>query len=139
MVRGIGLYFSTSLFLNRGRHLPTVHLSLPDSVYRELKKKAGEIGIQVTDLIKLFIQEGLKHGLGGWGGTPAERRFELIEKRLDELDRKVARQQLFYGGRIVELNEMIRDLYTRLEQIEEILMYYVGSRKNLTIESKAED
>jgi len=44
--------------------MPTVHLALPEGVYNELKNRAAELGIQVTDLIKLYIKIGLDRSYG---------------------------------------------------------------------------
>lgn len=40
--------------------MPTIHLSLPEQLYSELKKRSEEMGIQMTDLVKVMIRNALE-------------------------------------------------------------------------------
>jgi len=105
--------------------MPTVHLSLPDKVYRELKKKAAELGIQVTDLIKIYINQGLEHGI--IGPRNGERKSSLIEereleKRAEEAYRVATATKLYVQGKIRELEAMISFLLERFDQLEEVVV-----------------
>jgi metal-responsive CopG/Arc/MetJ family transcriptional regulator len=40
--------------------VPTIHLSLPESLYNELKEYAAEMGVNITDLVRMMIREGLE-------------------------------------------------------------------------------
>ncbi|MEB3851027.1 MAG: hypothetical protein LRS49_00395 [Desulfurococcales archaeon] len=100
--------------------MPTVHLSLPEKVYRQLKEKAAEMGIQVTDLIKFYITSGLRGGLpSAEGGEPDVLR-ELSE-RLDKLERRVSSQRVVLEGKYKEMEELVRYVIERLEMLEEIV------------------
>jgi len=103
--------------------LPTVHLSLPNSLYAELKEKAAEYGIQVTDLIKMFVKHGLEVGLVGMSKPRADRgECEEIKRRLEELERqnKLLRGQYYaLRGKIREMEEFIEYLIRRIDTLEE--------------------
>ena len=100
--------------------MPTVHLSLPESIYRELKEKAGELGIQVTDLIKLFIRLGLEHGLSRTGVVDAEA-VNALSRKLDRLERDFRVKTTILEGKYRQLEETLNYLVERLEMIEELV------------------
>ncbi|MEM0179067.1 MAG: hypothetical protein QW326_03855, partial [Fervidicoccaceae archaeon] len=63
--------------------MPTVHLSLPDKLYEELRQVAENYGIQVTDLIKVLIKNGIalaKNGNLSSGAMDTGKINELAEK-----------------------------------------------------------
>lgn len=108
-------------------YIPTVHLSVPDQLYRELRSKADELGIQVTDLIKVYVMMGLKKDLGGSIG-------EGQGNLRDELSSKV----IYIEGRLSQISKLIEnlinkitDLESRIEELEtpDIISEVVTSRR----------
>lgn len=97
--------------------IPTVHISLPESVYSELRKLASSMGVQITDVIKMFIRDGLhREKIRENGGVP-----ESIKKRLDEYEARMT----FLEGKIhvaetllTTLLKEIEDLKARVEELE---------------------
>ncbi|MCE4617559.1 MAG: hypothetical protein F7C32_03130 [Desulfurococcales archaeon] len=103
--------------------MPTVHLSVPDRIYSQLKQKAAEMGIQVTDLIKLYINEGLKHGFG-FGIEKASIDEALSEFRKEIEDMK--KELITLKGRYHELYEIYRNMFHRTELLREIIESRLG-------------
>lgn len=90
-----------------GSYIPTVHISLPESTYEELRRVATSMGIQVTDLIKMYIKLGLQDSL-------------LSDVRGSSLDIKEVINRLIYiEGKIVLLDETLRETIRRLQEIED--------------------
>ena len=100
--------------------MPTVHLSLPEKTYRELKQKAAELGIQVTDLIKFFIRMGLENGLAGPQAGRSKTNREL-EKKAEEALKEALSTKLHVMGKIREMEAYIEFLMDRLEQLEDMV------------------
>jgi hypothetical protein len=114
--------------------LPTVHLSLPDKVYRELKQKAAELGIQVTDLIKIFIREGLNNGIGSGiaaNVSSPSKSLSLLENRMNRLEMKLEREILYMQGKLREYDEMFKYINERFDQLEEMLEKVVKQKQLL--------
>lgn len=105
--------------------MPTVHLSLPEAVYRRLKEQAARMGIQVTDLIKIYIQNGLEQGFPGpFGGGQVKtlkRDVEYLDRKVSELEARISRDMMHLNGKLKEMEEAYMYLYERLEQIEEMI------------------
>ncbi len=114
------------LFLTWGRHLPTVHLSLPDSVYKRLKEKAAELGIQVTDIIKIYINLGLQGALAK-GNSDAGNEYVL--NKLDQMDKKLRMALMRLEGKQRELEEMFNYLEARLDYLEDTIQEIIRERK----------
>jgi len=103
--------------------VPTVHLSVPDRIYAQLKQKAAEMGIQVTDLIKLYINEGLKHGFGfGMEKASIDEALNAFKKEIEELRKEL----ITLKGRYHELYEIYRNMFHRTELIQEIIESRLG-------------
>ncbi len=99
--------------------MPTVHLSIPDKVYMQLKQKAAEVGIQVTDLIKLYAIQGMKYGLEVGGGN-----FEALmeaSKRIDMLQKDIMKKLSNLEGKYYELLEQVNYLYKRVNLLQELV------------------
>ncbi|MCE4620163.1 MAG: hypothetical protein F7C33_03970 [Desulfurococcales archaeon] len=107
--------------------MPTVHISLPSKVYEDLKKKAAELGIQVTDLIKLYIRQGLQNGLmpfdTGYSedsktlkASPGE--IRALKKELHELRKEI----MSLKGKYLEAMEFYKYLYERIDTLEEMVI-----------------
>jgi len=104
--------------------VPTVHLSLPSKVYSELKEKAAEYGIQVTDLIKIYIKRGLSQGLVDAREEGDEyvtrKEFEALAARVEELEKMLSRYLITLRtveGRVHELSEEMEYVYSELERV----------------------
>lgn len=102
--------------------MPTVHLSLPESTYRELKQRAAELGVQVTDVIKFYIKLGLEKGFtprGDQGET--EKMLHALSNKVDRLEREFRRKTVRLEGRYKELEETIYFLIERIDMLEETI------------------
>ena len=103
----------------------TVHLSLPEGVYSELKEYASEMGIQITDLIKMMIREGLEK----YRRERAERKRRQQEEvtqallqvlhELEELRREFQEYRAYVEGELYRLNSSIHGLKRRVSKLED--------------------
>ncbi|MEB2837048.1 MAG: hypothetical protein GSR80_000346 [Desulfurococcales archaeon] len=99
--------------------MPTVHLSLPEQVYRKLKERAAELGIQVTDLVKLYINQGLSGSL-----SPAAReapQVRALAERVERLERELRVKSMLLEGRYKEMEEYFKYVLERIEMLEDIV------------------
>lgn len=102
--------------------MPTVHISLPSKTYEELKKKAGELGIQVTDLVKIYIKNGLEKG---FTSNSCENNLETIEakiKILEENLKQLRKMVMRAEGRYKEALEYYQYLNERIDFLEEMVV-----------------
>ncbi len=103
--------------------MPTIHLSVPERMYRELKKEAEKLGIQVTDLVKMFIKQGLDNIKRNeireeeqYSNTKIDQVLKLIEQLRNDIEARFA----YIEGRIYQLNEVVKHVTRRIEEIEGI-------------------
>ena len=89
-----------------GTDIPTVHISLPEKLYAELKRVARDMGIQITDLIKLFIKTGLDGGLYGQEGA--------YSRLSPELERDVT----YLKGRVFVIDRILREVLNKIDELE---------------------
>ena len=90
-----------------------MHISLPEAVYRELKRTASDMGIQVTDLIKMFIRMGLN------GDLIASRSVVANESRLAGKDVEYLKGKVFIMENMLRsIQEKIEELERRIEELE---------------------
>ena len=116
--------------------MPTVHLSLSDAMYKQLKEKSDEIGIQVTDLIKLYIKMGLQGGLASRQQVD-EAVVANLSSRLDKLERDVKVKLTMVEGKHRELEEMMNYLMQRLDEIEDMVEELRARRTIAVVEKGA--
>lgn len=94
--------------------MPTIHLSLPESLYEELKRKADEMGVQITDLVKFYIRSGLKNSFDE----------EDSDEKEDDKYSRLEENMVFLEARIAQLesmvNELIKKLYEKEAEDEEV-------------------
>lgn len=108
--------------------MPTVHLSLPDKLYEELREAAESYGIQVTDLIKILIRNGVKLAKSGsLASSSADLdkinelidRISKLEKSVEETRKQLERQSRIQTSMIKALEERTSNLEFALEELEE--------------------
>ncbi len=100
-----------------GSDIPTVHISLPEKLYSRLKRIASDMGIQITDLIKMFIKAGLDGGTivtSNAPNIPSNATLSKVEKEVSYLKGRVYIMDLV----IKDLQSKIEELERRLEEIE---------------------
>lgn len=114
--------------------MPTVHLSLSDALYKQLKDKSDEIGIQVTDLIKLYIKMGLQGGLAN-RQSDSEAVVVNLSNRLDRVERDLRLKVTMMEGRYRQLEETLEYLLQRLDALED-LIGDVKAKKALSVEAE---
>ncbi len=98
--------------------MPTVHLSLPDRVYRELKKEAEALGIQVTDLIKIYINAGLNGG-HIMGRPRSSEDIAEVKKVVAELSQALDERFSILESRIYNLRKLLSSINRRVSELEE--------------------
>ncbi len=109
--------------------MPTVHISLPSKTYEELKQKAGDLGIQVTDLIKIYIRNGLERG---FSQKSCSSEIGVIEEKIRNLEaslkaiRKIA---IRAEGRFREAMEYYQFLNERIDMIEDMVIPLIRARE----------
>ena len=107
--------------------MPTVHLSLPEQTYRELKERASQLGIQVTDLIKIYIRMGLERGFASREARDDEA-LAAVSRKVDKLEREVRIKMTMVEGRYRQLEEALNFLIERVEMLEEAIAEVRASR-----------
>ncbi len=91
-----------------GLYIPTVHISLPEGVYEELRRVATSMGVQITDLIKMYIRLGLQDSLISGGHSQyANGIKELVDKLV------------YIEGKLALLDETLRETMKKLQELEE--------------------
>ena len=101
--------------------MPTIHLSVPERMYRELKREAEKLGIQVTDLVKMFIKQSLDQIRRNelreeeqYNATKLDQILKLIEQLRNDMEARFA----YLEGRIYQLNEVVKHVTRRIEELE---------------------
>ena len=84
--------------------MPTVHISLPSQIYEELKREAAEFGLQITDIVKMYIRQGVEKRLKQRSKTT------LLDERVEILE-----------GELNTLKELIDELFKRLDELEDVI------------------
>lgn len=82
--------------------MPTIHLSVPEALYRNLKAMAAEYGVQITDVVKFLVKEGLERRLRQRRIAESER-LELLEVE------------------VMYLKDMLEELFRRVDDLKEAL------------------
>ncbi|ARM75118.1 hypothetical protein [Acidianus manzaensis] len=85
--------------------MPTIHLSLPESMYEELRKKADDMGIQITDLVKFYIRQGIE-----------EKENNKDNTRNSEYEESIA----FLEAKVAQLDAMVSELVKKLKDLEDV-------------------
>lgn len=98
--------------------MPTVHVSLPDSIYRELKRRAAELGIQVTDLVRIYVKEVLE---GACSKAASEEAVSGVAEKVDVLEKQLKAEIIKLRGKQRELEELFQYVLERMEMIEDMI------------------
>ena len=104
--------------------MPTIHLSVPEKVYDELRRKAEGMGISITSLVKIAIKECIiNNGMPRREavGSDNEEAVEALAKKVDSLERMVKLQVMRLKGKQKELEDFLQYVLERLEMIEDML------------------
>ncbi len=105
--------------------MPTIHLSVPESMYRELKREAEKMGVQVTDIVKMFIKQGLNE-IRREEERRREREYasnnQLAEvmKAIEGLRKDIEARLTYLEGRLFQLNSIVEYVVNKIEEIEEV-------------------
>ncbi len=83
--------------------MPTIHLSLPESLYEELRRKADDMGVQITDLVKFFIKQGI------------EGKEDNEQENGEQYEESVA----FLEAKVAQLDTMVSELVKKIKLLEE--------------------
>lgn len=83
--------------------MPTIHLSLPESLYEELRRKADDMGVQITDLVKFFIKQGI------------EGKEDNDQENGEQYEESVA----FLEAKVAQLDAMVSELVKKIKLLEE--------------------
>ncbi len=99
--------------------MPTVHLSMPDKLYRELKEAAESYGIQVTDLIKIIVKANLALAKNGkiTGGAVGEE-VSNVKERLEKLESEFTEEKQRIECMIRSFVKMLKSLEERVDELE---------------------
>ena len=93
--------------------MPTIHLSLPESLYEELKRKAEDLGVQITDLVKFYIREGLEERENEDEERKSDGKYEKLEETVAYLEAKVAQLDVL-------VEELVQKLLEKEGEDEEV-------------------
>ncbi|AAY80305.1 hypothetical protein [Sulfolobus acidocaldarius] len=91
--------------------MPTIHLSLPEWIYEELKRKADDMGVQITDLVKFFIKMGIE---GSFEGKQGEE-----EEKKDDKYAKLEENIIYLEARMAQLETLVGELIKKFEEEDE--------------------
>jgi len=73
-------------------------------MYRELREVANEFGLQITDMVKIFIKEGIEKRL------EKKKKLSLSEERIEVLE-----------GEIFRLKDTVDELFRKIEELSDKL------------------
>ncbi len=104
--------------------MPTIHLSVPESMYRELKREAEKMGVQVTDIVKMFIKQGLSAIRREEEQRKAieyasNNQLSEIMKAIEGLRKDMEVRLTYLEGRLFQLNSIVEYVVSKVESFEE--------------------
>ncbi|MEL9969468.1 MAG: hypothetical protein QXR57_03915 [Metallosphaera sp.] len=85
--------------------MPTIHLSIPEWMYEELKRKAEDMGIQITDLVKFYVKNGIENR-----GEDSSR-----NENTEKLEESIA----YLEARLAQLDLLVMEMAKKLKVLEE--------------------
>ncbi len=101
--------------------MPTIHLSVPEKIYRELKEAADKYDIQVTDLVKIFIRSNIKlakMGILNPTGSSDSDTVKILEEKVKSIERTLDYMSSSQDIYIKALTKMLKKLEERINQLE---------------------
>ena len=105
--------------------MPTIHLSLPESIYNELKEYAAEMGVNITDLVRMMIREGLEKYRREKMERMRRREEKLtqmmiqIMESIEQLRRELQEFRTYTEGELYRLNSVVSRLKKRVDKLED--------------------
>ena len=109
--------------------MPTVHLSLPEALYQELKEIAAETGMSMTNVIRMLIKEGLERRRMEAPPRRSRREESSDEKaaemlvqvmqQLEQLQRQLEEYQAYVEGELYRINQSLKGLKKRVSKLED--------------------
>ena len=105
--------------------MPTLHLSLPESIYNELKEYASEMGVSITDLVRMMVREGLEKLRRERAERVRRREEQLtqmmiqIMESIEQLRKELQEFRTYTEGELYRLNSVVSKLKKRVDRIED--------------------
>ncbi len=109
--------------------MPTLHLSLPEGIYRELKRYSESLGVQITDLVKFMINKGLDELREKYGYNKDEEiinTLNVIMHNIENIERKLTLLELRIKENEIKMREFMDSVDNRISDIELILQELQG-------------
>ncbi len=101
--------------------MPTIHLSLPEGLYRELRRYADFMGVQMTDLVKFMINKGLeelREKMGNTRNDDIENTLKIVLASLEKMEKKLTLMELKIKEQEIKFKEYVSSIESRLNDIE---------------------
>ncbi|NAZ12223.1 MAG: hypothetical protein GU361_05820 [Desulfurococcales archaeon] len=102
--------------------MPTIHISVPDKLYQELKEVSENYDIQITDLIKILIKNYLPLVKQGYLSSPdpkANESYQQLQSKLETLEKRVNELDTLTRSFIRASSLMLQKLEEKIDKIEE--------------------
>ncbi len=101
--------------------MPTIHLSLPEAVYREVKRYSEHLGVQMTDLVKFMINKGLEELREKYGRSRDEElanTVNLLASTLESIDKRLQLLELRLKEQEIRMKEFMDTVESRISDLE---------------------
>jgi len=101
--------------------MPTIHLSLPEGIYRELKRYSESLGVQMTDLVKFMINKGLDELREKYGYNKDEEivnTLNVIMHSIENIERKITLLELRIKENEIKMKEFMDSVDNRISDME---------------------
>lgn len=102
--------------------MPTVHISIPDKLYQELKEVADIYDIQITDLIKILIKSYLPLAKQGHLSIPdssIHETYQQLYSKVENFEKKISELETLTRSFIRASSLMLQKLEEKTERLEE--------------------
>lgn len=104
--------------------MPTVHISIPDKLYQELREVSQNYDIQITDLIKILIKNYLPLIRQGYLSLPdasLNENYQKIQTRVESLEKRINELDTLTRSFIRASSLMLQKLEEKIDHLEEEL------------------
>lgn len=112
--------------------MPTIHISVPDKLYQELKEVSDTYDIQITDLIKILIKNYLPLAKQGYLNMPdpkANEGYQQLQSKIEALEKKVNELDTLTRSFIRASSLMLQKLEEKIDKLEDELYDLKVERK----------